>query len=165
MINRIEELRKFVDGVLLNKTDVQDRRCGYVHLYGVAMACGLIAKKRGADVELAVMAGMLHDLWAYKMKETVSLAEVENHHDENGAIYAREALDVLQLTTAAETEIICSAIQNHSKKDGRFAEMDEVLIDADVLQHYFYNPTFPVKIKEEERLKKLLTEFGLDDAV
>ena len=36
------------------------------HLYGVSMSAELIAQKRGLDTELAGMAGMLHDLYAYE---------------------------------------------------------------------------------------------------
>ncbi|MDF2545051.1 MAG: hypothetical protein K0S47_4769 [Herbinix sp.] len=56
---------------LLNKNNDRDRRVAYVHLYGVAQACALIAKKRGVDIELAIMAGMLHDLYTYKRKDEV----------------------------------------------------------------------------------------------
>ena len=160
-MNRIEKLREFVDELLLNKKDVEDRRCGYIHLYGVAFACALIAKKRGANIELAVMAGMLHDLYAYKMKEIMQVEEIEDHA-RDGAIYAREVLNKLNLTTADETNVICTAIHNHSNKGGKFSELDEILIDADVIQHCFYNPLFPIAPREEERLKNLLTEFGMN---
>jgi uncharacterized protein len=69
-MDRVEKLREYVDEVLLNKNNDRDRRVAYVHLYGVAQACALIAKKRGVDIELAIMAGMLHDctLTREKMK-------------------------------------------------------------------------------------------------
>ena len=38
--------------------DVEERRCTYLHLYGVAQFCSLIALKRGENAELAVMAGI-----------------------------------------------------------------------------------------------------------
>ena len=36
IVNRIEILRKHIDEILLNMTDVEERRCAYLHLYGVA---------------------------------------------------------------------------------------------------------------------------------
>ena len=45
-MNRVEKLREYVDEILLNKNNDQDRRCAYVHLYGVAQACAMIAKKK-----------------------------------------------------------------------------------------------------------------------
>ena len=160
MENRIEKLREFVDRLLLDKKDTEDRRCGYVHLYGVAFACAMIAKKRGANIELAVMAGMLHDLYAYNMKEIINIEDIEDHA-RDGAIYARAILNTLKLTTADETDAICNAIHNHSNKGGKFSELDEILIDADVLQHCLYNPLFPIAKHEEERFGNLLTEFGM----
>jgi hypothetical protein len=50
-MNRLEEVREYVDSVLLNMTDVVERRCGYLHLYGVSQACALIALKRNENVE------------------------------------------------------------------------------------------------------------------
>jgi len=157
-MNRIEKLREFVDEILLNKEDVEDRRCAYVHLYGVAQACALIALKRGENVELAVITGMLHDLYVYRIKDI-------EHHATQGAIYAREVLNELKLTTAEETNAICMAIHNHSSKEGKFAGLDEVLIDADVLQHGLYNPLFSINKREVERFNNLLNEFGIEHPV
>ena len=60
-MNRIEKVREVVDEILLHMTDDEERRCAYLHLYGVSQACALLALKRGEDVELATIAGMLHD--------------------------------------------------------------------------------------------------------
>lgn len=37
--NRIEVLRNHIDEVLWNMADTQERRCAYLHLYGVLQAC------------------------------------------------------------------------------------------------------------------------------
>lgn len=152
--NRIERLRKYIDEMLLNMKDSQERRCGYVHLYGVSQACTMIALKRNQDVELATMVGMLHDLNSYKAMNT-------ENHAEYGAILARQILEELSLTTENETNIICSAIRNHSSKASTHSAFDEVLKDADVLQHYLYNPLFPVMEHEKCRLQNLLIEFAV----
>ena len=114
MGNRIEKVRAYVDDVLLHMTDTVERRCAYVHLYGVAQACAMIALKRKENVELAIVAGMLHDIFSYKTM---------NHQDH--------------------------------------AHFTEILIDADVLQHYLYNPFFTVTEVDKKRLENLKREFGL----
>ncbi len=152
--NRIEKLRRHIDEILLNMKDTAERRCAYVHLYGVSQACTMIALKRDQDVELATMAGMLHDLHSYKTINT-------ENHAEYGAILARQILEELKLTTDIETDLICSAILNHSSKGATHSAFDEVLIDADVLQHYLYNPLFPVMEHEKYRLQNLINEFGI----
>jgi HD superfamily phosphodiesterase len=97
---------------------------------------------------------MLHDLHSYKAMNT-------ENHAEHGAVLARQILEKLSLTTENETDLICSAIRNHSSKQTTQSAFDEVLKDADVLQHYLYNPLFPVMEHEKSRLQNLLTEFGI----
>lgn len=154
MGNRIEILRKYIDEILLNMEDSQERRCGYLHLYGVSQACAIIALKRNQDIELATMAGMLHDLHSYKTMNT-------ENHAEHGAVLARQILEKLSLTTDSETDLICSAIRNHSSKATIHSAFDEILKDADVLQHCLYNPLFPVMEHEKCRFQNLLSEFGI----
>ena len=154
MENRIERLRKYIDEILLNMTDAEEKRCAYLHLYGVSQACAMIALKRNQDVELATMAGMLHDLHSYKSMNT-------ENHAERGAVLARNILEELELTNDSETDFICSAIHNHSSKSATHSAFYEVLIDADVLQHCLYNPLFPVMEHEKSRFQNLLSEFGI----
>ena len=126
MENRIEKLRKHIDEIILNMTDYEERRCAYVHLYGVSQFCAMIALKRNQDAELATMAGMLHDFYTYKM------TDMENHA-EKGAILAKETLDLLKITNEKETELICNAVSVHSDKENKHSDFAEVLIDADVM--------------------------------
>lgn len=154
MQNRIEKLREYIDEILLNMKDAEDRRCAYLHLYGVSQACAMIALKRNQNVELATIAGMLHDLYSYKTMNT-------ENHAECGAILARRILEELELTSGSETDLICSAIRNHSSKATTHSAFDEVLKDADVLQHCLYNPLFPVMEHEKYRFTNLLNEFGI----
>ncbi|MCL2187255.1 MAG: HD domain-containing protein [Defluviitaleaceae bacterium] len=166
-MNRVEQMREHINVMLATKKDAEDKRVAYLHLYGVAFACALIAKKRKANVELAVMAGMLHDLYSYKKKDEVNhdpkkVPAILANHAKDGAVFTRELLNEWQLTTPEETDAICTAIYNHSDKHGKFAELDEILIDADVLQHCLYNPAFPVAKHEESRFNKLMQEFGIE---
>lgn len=153
-MNRIEVLRKYIDEILLNMTDVEERRCAYLHLYGVAQCCTLIALKRGENAELATMAGMLHDLYSYARMDT-------KEHAHKGAVLAREILTSLCITNDDETNLICEAIFIHSDKEVVHSAFNEVLIDADVMQHCLYNPMFEIMEHEKSRYEKLKIEFGI----
>jgi predicted hydrolase (HD superfamily) len=152
-MDRIEKVRAYVDSVLLRMSDAVERRCGYVHLYGVSQFCALIALKRNENVELATIAGMLHDIYSYSEMDT-------SEHAHKGAVMARDILTSLQCFEGDEIDAVCRAIHNHSDKGGRFCSFDEVLIDADVLQHCLYNPLIDIAGHEIERYDKLRAEFG-----
>ncbi|WP_061994580.1 HD domain-containing protein [Clostridium sp. ATCC 25772] len=153
-MNRIEVLRKYIDEIILNMTDVEERRCAYMHLYGVAQSCTLIALKRGENAELATMAGMLHDIYSYAKMDA-------KEHAHKGSILAREILQTLRITNDNETKIICDAVYNHSEKEMIHSQFDEILKDADVFQHCLYNPMFEIKSHEKNRYEKLKLEFGI----
>ena len=148
-MSRIKDLQKQVIKIL-NDTDEPVK--AMAHLHGVSLAAVMIAKKRRENVELAAMAGLLHDLWAYKSGSY-------DDHAHLGADYARKVLK--ELTTPEETEIICSAIYHHDDKAGVDSPMDEVLKDADVIDHTFSDPTKEIKEKERARYEKLCEEFGI----
>lgn len=153
-MSRLKELRKYVDAEL-NKMEEADKRTSAIaHLYGVSLAATMIAKKRGLDPEIASMAAMLHDLHAYKSGSY-------DDHAHKGADLAREILGGLKLTEETETDIICSAIYHHDDKLVTDSPMDEVLKDADVIDHCLKDSSKPVKEKEQARFDKLCAEFGI----
>ncbi len=153
-MSRLKELRKHIN-CELDKMQNADKRAGaYAHLYGVSLAATMIARKRGLDVELASMAGMLHDMYAYQS------GSYENHAHK-GADLARTILTDLELTNAEETELICSAIYHHDDKLTVDAPMDEVLKDADVIHHCMNDMSKEVKDKEKARFESLCAEFGM----
>lgn len=133
--------------------DHQKRAGAIAHLHGVSLAAVMIAKKRGEDAEIAAMAGLLHDLYAYKSGSYDDYAH-------KGADYAREVLEDLGITGKAETDVICSAIWHHDSKDCIDSPMDEILKDADVIHHSLADPTKEVKEHEKARYEKLCREFG-----
>ena len=126
-MSRLKELQTFVDGEL-NKMPEEKRVSAAAHLYGVSLSATILAKKRGLDAELAAMAGMLHDLHAYKSGSY-------DDHAHLGAELAKEVLEKLALTSPAENEIIRSAIYHHDDKLETDSPMDEVIKDADVIHH------------------------------
>ena len=152
-MSRVKDLQKQVHKVLKGIDDNQKRAAAIAHLHGVSLAAVIIAKKRGEDAELAAMAGLLHDLYAYKSGSY-------EDHAHKGAEYAGEVLGELGLTSEEETDIICSAIRHHDSKAEINGAMDEVLKDADVLHHSLGDPTKEVKPHEQLRYEKLCAEFG-----
>ena len=134
--------------------DNQKRAAAIAHLHGVSLAAVVIAKKRGDNLELAAMAGLLHDLYAYKSGSY-------DDHAHKGADYAGEVLKDLGITSKEETDIVCFAIWHHDSKAEIDSPMDEVLKDADVIHHSLGDPTKEVKEHEKERYEKLCMEFGI----
>ena len=154
-MSRLKELRKYVNEQLKAMPDEDDRLSAVNHLYGVSLAATILAKKRGLDPELAAMAGMLHDMHAYKTGSY-------DDHAHKGADLAREILTELQLTDEAETDLICSAIYHHDDKYAVDGPMDELLKDADVIHHTLNDTAKAVKEKEQARYDKLMEELGIE---
>ena len=151
-MERLELVRSVVNSVLSNQEDVKLRSEGYIHLYGVAQNCTLLAIKRKLDVELCTIIGLLHDIYTYKygyVKEHAIL----------GATEAENLLIDLDVFTKDEIEIIKTAISNHSDKKTKHDKYSEMLKDADVLQNSLYNTSF--EIKHVKRLKKVFRNFGI----
>lgn len=156
MENRLEVLRKEIDNRIMNGP--QDKICLLsAHIYGVSKFCNLLALRRNLNPELAATCGMLHDV--YYMTDITG-----NNHAENGSKLAREILTEMGSYTKEEIDIVCTAIKNHSNK--RFVEgiYDELLKDADVLDHCFYNNAFPIADWEIERYNNLLKELSIQKA-
>jgi uncharacterized protein len=166
-MDRVEKLRHIIDDIVRNNPDMEESRCGFVHLYGVSSTCAILALKRGFDVELSLVAGMLHDIWNYKVGDSPE-------HGQLGAGEARKILEALGSFSAEEIDLVCTAISRHSDKESLHGEMDELLKDADVFQHYLYNPKAyeqtallqasgnpgekPMRLK---RLERVMAELGL----
>ncbi len=153
-MSRIKDLQKQVHRVLEKMEDGDKRLKAASHLQGVALAAAVLAKKRGEDAELATMAGLLHDLYAYKSGSY-------EDHAHLGAEYARKLLEKLALTTPEETDVICSAIWHHDGKADVDGPMDEILKDADVIDHSLSDPAKEVKAHERARYAKLCRELGV----
>lgn len=108
-MSRIKELQKEVYQILDKMDDSEKRAKAIAHLHGVALSAVMIAKKRGQNAELAAIAGLLHDLYAYDSGSY-------DDHAHLGAEYARKLLNKIGITTPEETDIICTAIWHHDCK-------------------------------------------------
>ena len=153
-MGRLKDLRAIAEKRLAAVENEEKRNSALVHLYGVSLAATIIAKKRGLDPELAAMAAMMHDLAAYRSGSY-------EDHAHKGAELAREILEELGMTSAEETELICSAIYHHDDKLVVDGPMDEALKDADVIHHCMNDLSKAVKDKEKARFESLCIEFGM----
>ena len=156
MENRLEALRIEIDRMIFEKQP-EKIRFFIEHLYSVARYCSLLALKRNLNPELAMTSGMLHDIY----RVTDNIAE---NHDVMGAKRATEILKAMILYNDEEIAIISTAISRHCDKSSIHEPYDEILKDADVLSHCFYNPDFPIDKGEVERYKNVLDELGLSPA-
>lgn len=168
-MDRLEQLRQVVDTIVRRNPDLEESRCGFVHLYGVSAICTLLAWKRGLDPQLCSAAGLLHDIWNYQVGDCPE-------HGQLGAVEAEKILSSLGSFSPEEIRVICKAIARHKEKETIDDDMDELLKDADVFQHYLYNPglfdtsasqpsghNHPDKPTRIQRLKKVLFELGIQD--
>ena len=154
-MNRLEQVRQRVDHILRNQPDLEERRAGFVHLYGVSQTCALLALKRGLDVQLCAVAGMLHDSATYVTGDPTD-------HDRLGALEAERLLGELGSFTEREIAIICQAISRHRAKGRVDDPFDELLKDADVLAHTLYNPGLKPILKEQPRLGAIWAELDIE---
>lgn len=97
---------------------------------------------------------MLHDIYSYANMDS-------QDHAHKGAVMARNIIDSLNMFSEDEKELICTAIYNHSDKSVVHDSLDEILKDADVMQHVLYNPLLDIKQHEQKRFSSLQNEFDL----
>jgi hypothetical protein len=137
MKSRLDCVREYVNSIVNRIEDAGNRRAAYVHSYGVSNYCALLALKRGLDKELATAIGLLHDIYSYKTGCT-------DLHSHNGADMVRVAFkhDLKDLFSEDEQTIIKSAIYHHSDKHHVHDEYDELLKDADVIQHLPFDTVY-----------------------
>lgn len=153
-MDRIEKIKYLINQMLLNDKYNEERLTTYNHLLCVSQFCALIAKKRKLNSELATIAGLLHDIYYFKTLEHFNHAHLS-------AELARDILEDFNIATDDEIKIISNAIYHHSDKENTHNEFDEMLKDADVLQHNINNLLNPVLFEEEIRYQNLIREFGL----
>ncbi len=153
---RVDTIRNELDPLLNALEDAELRRCGYVHLYGVGQAAAMLALKRGhgrAVAELAEIAGMLHDYSSYLVCES-------DDHAHTAEPYVRELLEKTGEFSEQEINMVCQGVYNHSDKSVVGEPFDEIIKDADALQHYLRNPMEDFWF-ERKRVQVLVEELGL----
>lgn len=153
-MNRISLVKDYVDSIIDNKVSDHERKDAYIHLYGVAEFCFILAGRRGLNTEIAYITGLLHDVYAYFTGSYVC-------HGQSGADMVRVALRKMNAFTYDERMMITSAIFHHSDKEHIHDEYDELLKDADVMQHFIENSCSSVEYREAWRLNRILTELNI----
>jgi len=151
MENRLETLRAEIDKLIFEKRP-EKIRFFIEHLYSVARYGSLLALKRGLQQELAMTCGMLHDI--------ARVNSGSDNHAADGAEQAEALLKAMGLYSDDEIQIITTAIEWHDDKAAVHGAYDELLKDADVLSHCFYNPDFPINEWEMKRYQNILAELG-----
>jgi uncharacterized protein len=152
MGNRLENLRYIINKLIME--NCPNESVYFVsHLYGVSYFCALLAIRRGLDPEIAATCGMLHDIYQ------VTAGTIEKHAIK-GAGEAERILRAMNAYSNEEIAVITTAVSWHSKKRKVHEPYDEILKDADVLNHCLYNTGFPIIEKDAERYKNLLAELG-----
>ena len=131
--DRLALVRDKVDQILRQIAEWEYQRAGTIHLYGVSAVCVLLAVRRGLDPELCAVAGMLHDIRTYRTGDY-------QDHAQLGAPEAEKILEELGCFTPEEIALVGCAIARHSDKEACDEAVDELLKDADVLQHFLFNP-------------------------
>jgi len=152
MASRLEKLRHEIDRLIMEHQPY-NARYFFNHLYGVSEYCALLAVRRNLDPELAATSGMLHDIYQ------VTAGTIEEHAVK-GAIVAEKILKSMNAYSNEEIAVITTAISKHSKKRKLHGEYDELLKDADVMSHCFYNTDFNIIEKDAVRYERLLEELG-----
>jgi uncharacterized protein len=64
--------------------------------------------------------------------------------------------------TEQEIAVVGTAVLHHSDKGHVHGDLDELLKDADVLQHYLYNTSLERDGRVPARLVKVLDELGVE---
>lgn len=155
-MDRVDAVRQKIDEILLQQSDTADHQPSLVHLYGVSAACTLLALRRELDPELASLMGLLHDLYAYQYGKA-------GNHAERGALEAGQLLWSVGGFSAEEIGAITQSIAHHSDKAGAHGPYEELLKDADILQHYLFDLAVPLTWAKEQRLNRTLRQLGLPD--
>ena len=154
-MSRLSAVRERVYALLAEHLEGSSLGDAVAHLEGVAMAAQLLAERRGLEGELPAMAALMHDLATYTTGDSAG-------HAKRGAMLAEQLLAQWGLADEEETGRICAMIASHSaKKRVDNDPLAELLKDADVLHHSFYDPTWPLFPKDVARYRALCDELEI----
>lgn len=152
MEHRLTLLRQEVDKLIYQCNPAEIRHF-FQHLYGVSKFCALLALKRNVNPELAATSGLLHDIYQVTDKSTVN-------HAEKGAVVAEFILKTVGGYSNDEIIAIKTAISRHSDKNIVQEPLDEVLKDADMIDHNLNSNNVLIANRELERYNTVLVELG-----
>ena len=152
-MNRIQLIQEYVNRVISEVQFDDEKRNAYIHTFGVAQCCSLLAERRGLNTELAYIIGLLHDVYAYYTGSHM-------YHSQSGADMVRVAIRNMDFSEE-EKIIIQSAVYHHANKDLVHDEYDEVLKDADILQNFLNDAGIKISRLARTRLEKMLKSLNI----
>ena len=162
-MSRVGKLNEYINTIF---TRINEMPPVYPHLCQVAQICALLAIKRGANVELATMAGLLHDI-ASLCNHDIEQYKVHGltgeNHAEIGAAIAMEILVDLGITTPQENDIVCMAVKRHNDKERIDTIIDDILKDADVFAHGLWSVSNLKANLRGYRWDKVCQELGISN--
>lgn len=150
-MDRLEVIREIVDKKLNKIHDNENRKYAYLHLYGVCYFASMLAVKQNINVEYCSVAAMLHDI-AYYVNNCG-----QQEHALKSSLAAKDILESTNIFNKEEIQLLTTMIAKHSDKLQKDNNVYiEVLKNADVLAHYFYNVNIPIPENDKVRLFYLL---------
>ena len=152
-MDRIHAVENMAYTILDEIGDEYEKIEAVSHLSSVARLSFLIASRRNVNPELAYIAGVLHDLYAFTHER--------KEHALHGSILALGILRSLNIFTEQEIDDVVSSIRHHSDKKRIHDPLSEVLKDADVLDHFLSDPFQSPSVKDYPRYRKLKKELSI----
>ena len=119
-MDRVEQVKAALEALHLPEEAMD-------HLLGTAALCEELAKDRGEPLELAVIAGLLHDVSLYLSGSPIN-------HARRSAAWAEELMRKFGCFSEEEIRAVHGAIYLHSDKSTRHGPLAELLKEADTLQ-------------------------------
>jgi putative nucleotidyltransferase with HDIG domain len=157
-MRRLEQLRQKVNELYKAKKEGRDDWADWLyknHIFLVAEEAGRLADRFGAKRELAMAAGMLHDI------ADAMMSRFNPSHEEKSISIAKEFLRYCSFSDDEIHIIVDDAMKYHSCHDGHVPQSPEgkAMATADAVIHLtsdFYEYAVQVKKKEEsiESIKK-----------
>ncbi len=158
-MDRLEMIRMKVDRMIQDLANKSERKFAYIHLYGTSQFATMLAVRHHVDATVAAVAAMLHDIASY----AYNVGEAE--HAKKSAEIAQKLLSEGDMFSKEEIKLITHAILVHSDKQTKDDNIyAEILKDADVMSHYFYNPKIEITDKERVRLYYILEMLELKES-
>jgi len=149
---------EFIDMILNAKFENPYRRDLRDYLLAHSNSCCQLAKilamKRGTDVEIAAIIGLIHDIGKV-------LTGQKKNHAADGYLPARELLNKMGGFSEEEIDLVSNAVKNHSDKPNVGIWADEIAKDVDVIDCDLMGMKFD-KEAHNERIKKVKEELGID---
>ncbi len=161
MSSRLENLRQAVSGLYLARREKRAAWADWLHdhhVFVVADFAGMIAERIGANKELAMAAGMLHDI------ADAVMSRFDSKHKEESDRIARELLLQTGYGPDEIAVIVDDAIQFHACSSGNIPATLEgkAMATGDALGHLktdFYS--FGIHMMKKEKTVEEIKKWGL----